>query len=92
MTSPKAEFDTRWALIEHLKGGPLKLVDKFTYRGSSVSSIEKDINTRLAKSWTAINWLSVIRKLDMTDKIKRCFFPISGHVNTAIWMHYMDAN
>ena len=28
-----------------LKGGPLKLVDKFTNPGSSVSSTEKDINT-----------------------------------------------
>ena len=28
-----------------LKGSPLKLVDKFTYHGSSVSSIENDINT-----------------------------------------------
>ena len=29
-----------------------KLVDKFTYLGSSVSSTEKDIDTRLAKAWT----------------------------------------
>ena len=36
--------------ISTLKGGPLKLVDKFTYLRSSVSSTEKDINTRLAKS------------------------------------------
>ena len=52
----------------------LKLVDKFTYRGSSVSSTENDINTRLAKAWTAINRLSVIWKSDLTDKIKRSFF------------------
>ena len=31
-------------------GTPLKLVDKFTYLGSSVSSIEKDIDTRLTKA------------------------------------------
>ena len=31
--------------ISTLKGGPLKLVDKFTYLGSSVSSTKKDINT-----------------------------------------------
>ena len=37
-----------------LKGGPLKLVDKFTYLGSSVSSTETDINKWLAKAWTAI--------------------------------------
>ena len=32
-----------------LKGSTLKLVDKFTYLGSSVSSTETDINMRLAK-------------------------------------------
>ena len=32
-----------------LKGGPLKLVNKFIYLGSSVSSTEKGINTRLQK-------------------------------------------
>ena len=31
--------------ISILKGGPLKLVDKFTYLGNSVSSTETDINT-----------------------------------------------
>ena len=31
----------------------LKLVDKSTYLGSSVSSTEIDINTQLAKAWTA---------------------------------------
>ena len=46
--------------ISTLKGGPLKLVDKFTYLGSSVSSTEKDINKELAKAWTAINRLLVI--------------------------------
>ena len=52
---------------------PLKLVDKFTYLGSSVSSTENDINTRLAKAWTAINRLLVIWKSDLTDKIKHFF-------------------
>ena len=41
--------------ISTLEGTPLKLVDKFTYLGSSVESTEKDIETRLAKAWTAIN-------------------------------------
>ena len=35
--------------ITTLDGTPLKLVDKFTYLGSSVSSTEKDIDTRLTK-------------------------------------------
>ena len=52
----------------------LKLVDKFTYLGSSVSSTEKDIDTRLTKAWTAIDKLSIIWKSDLTDKMKRSFF------------------
>ena len=35
--------------ISTLNGSSLKLVDKFVYLGSSVSSTETDINTRLAK-------------------------------------------
>ena len=53
---------------------PLKLVDKFTYLGSSVESTEKDIETRLTKALTAINRLSIIWKSDLTDKMKRSFF------------------
>ena len=57
-----------------LKGSTLKLDDKFTYLGSSVSSTETDINTRLAKAWTAVDRLSVIWKSDLTDKMKHSFF------------------
>ena len=57
-----------------LEGTPLKLVDKFTYLGSSVSSTEKDIDTRLTKAWTAINSLTIIWKSDLTDKMKHSFF------------------
>ena len=39
------------------------------------------------KAWTATNMLSIIWKSDLTDKMKR-----SGRINTAIWVHYMDAN
>ena len=39
--------------ISTLNGSSLKLVDKFTYLGSSVSSTETDINTRLTEAWTA---------------------------------------
>ena len=74
--------------ISTLKSGPLKPVDKFTYLRSSVSSTKKDINTRLAKTGTALNMLSVIWKSDRTNKIKRSFFPSNGHFD----MHYMDAN
>ena len=60
--------------ISTLDRTPLKLVDKFTYLGSSVSSTEKDIDTRLTKAWTAINRLSIIWKSDLTNKMKRSFF------------------
>ena len=55
-------------------GTSLKLVDKFTYQGSSVSSTEKDIDTRLTKAWTAIDRLSIIWKSNLTDKMKCSFF------------------
>ncbi len=60
--------------ISTLNGSSLKLVDKFTYLGSSISSTETDIDTQLAKAWTAIDRLSVIWKSDLTDKMKRSFF------------------
>ena len=60
--------------ISTLNGSSLKLVDKFTYLGSSVSSTKADINTHLAKAWTAINRLLVIWKSDLTDKMKCSFF------------------
>ena len=57
-----------------LDGTFLKLVDKFTYLGTSVSSTEKDIDTRLTKVWTAIDKLSIRLKSDLIDKMKRSFF------------------
>ena len=60
--------------ISILDGTSLKLVDKFTYLGSSFSSTEKDIDTRLRKAWTAIDRLLIIWKSDLTDKMKRSFF------------------
>ena len=57
-----------------LDGTPLKLVNRFTHRGSRVSSAEKDFDTRLTKAWTAMDRLSIIWKSDLTDKMKRSFF------------------
>ena len=62
--------------ISTRNGSSLKLVDKFTYLGSSVSSTKTDINTQLAKAWAAIDRLSVIWKSDLTDKIKRTFVQV----------------
>ena len=60
--------------ISTLDGTSLKLVDMFTYLKSSVSSTEKDIDTWLTKTRTAIDKLSIIWKSDLTDKMKRSFF------------------
>ena len=60
--------------ISTLEGTSLKLVDKFTYLGSSVTSTEKDIDTRQMKAWTAIDKLLIIWKSALTDKMKRSFF------------------
>ena len=40
----------------------------------SVSSTEKDFDTRLTKAWKAIDKLSILWKSDLTDKMKRTFF------------------
>ena len=60
--------------ISTLEGTSLKLVDRFTYLGSSVSSTEKDIDTWLTKAWTAIDKLSIIWKSNLTYKMKQSFF------------------
>ena len=53
---------------------PLKFVNKFTYLGSNISSTESNVDIRLAKTWNAINLLSIMRKSDLAHKIKRHFF------------------
>ena len=58
----------------HLSGKPMKLVDKLTYLGSSVSTTESDVNIHQAKEWTAINTLLIIWNSDKFDKIKQDFF------------------
>ena len=52
----KAEYicNNQTGDISTLDGTPLKLVDKFTYLQSSVSSTEKNIDTRLTKARKAI--------------------------------------
>ena len=68
-------FNFKKGDIATLNGGSLKLVDKCL--GSSVSSTEKDIDMRLAKTWTAIDRLSIVWKYDLSDKIKRNFSQLS---------------
>ena len=72
----KTEYmcDNQTGDISTLDGTSLKLVDKFTYLGSSVSSTKTDIDTQLTMAWIAIDKLSIIWKSDLTDKMKRGFF------------------
>ena len=51
--------------ISTLNGSSLKLVNKFTYLRSSISSRKKNSNTWLSKEWTAIDRLLVIWKSDL---------------------------
>ncbi len=60
--------------ISTLNGRSLKLVDKFTYLESSISSARNDINMQLAKVWIIIYKLSIIWKPNLSDEIKRSFF------------------
>ena len=53
---------------------PLKLVDKFTYIGSNISSTENDVIIHIRKTWTAVDRLSIIWKSDLSAKIKWDFF------------------
>ena len=51
-------FNKRGNILS-LNCSSLKPVEQFTYLGSSFSSNETDINSRLAKVWTVIDSLSV---------------------------------
>ena len=73
--------------ISTQNGSSLKLVDKFAYLGSSVPSTEADINTQLAKTWTAIDRLTIIWKSHVTDKMERSFFS----KQLSCWYCCMDA-
>ena len=45
-----------------------------------------------AKAWTAIDWLSVIWKPDLSDKKKCNFSPSSCRIHTTVCMHHLDAD
>ena len=77
--------------ISTLNGRSQKLVDKFTYFRSSVSSTENDINTQLAMAWTAISKLSVLWKSDLSYKIKQFFQAVYDEVRISTFCkNYCD--
>ena len=58
--------------IPLLDGKPLKLVDKFMYLGSNISSNESTVN--IDKAWDNIDRLSTIWKSDISNNTNRQFF------------------
>ena len=48
----------------------LKLVNQFTYLGSSISSLERDIKRDIDMAWTGIDRLMTIWKSNLSDRIK----------------------
>ena len=52
----------------------LKFTDQFVYLHSNISSTEGDVNIRIGKAWTAIDWSSIIWNSDHSNKIKGHFF------------------
>ena len=61
--------------ISSPNGGSLKLVERFKYLGSSVSSTESDVYTS-GEAWTAIDSLSILWESYQSDKIKWNFFKV----------------
>ena len=53
---------------------PIRFVDQYTYLNSSISSTESDLIICIAKAWTAIDRLSIRKKSDLSDNIKREFY------------------
>ena len=93
VNADKTEFMSfnQWDDVSSPNGGSLKLVDKFTYFGSSVSSTENDINTRLANhGQLSIGYWSYGSQVYPIKE--NAVFPSSGRVITTTWMHHMYAD
>ena len=63
--------------INSMNGDPIKETDSFVYLGSNISSTAKDVDTRIAKAWAALDSLRVIWKSTLADELKRNFFQAS---------------
>ena len=52
----------------------LELEEQFAYFGSNILSTKKDVKLRLANAQNPVDRLSIMRKIDLSDIIKRDFF------------------
>ena len=66
-----------------LNGGSWKLMDKFTYLDSSISSTESNVNISQRCELPKIIW-----KSNRFDKLG--ILSSSGCVNTIVWRHHID--
>ena len=84
--SQRNSFSNNDAFKKYESSGPPigQEVDKFTYFGSYISSIESDFNIHLAKTWTTIDWSHRYNKMG--------FLLSCGCVNTTEWIHLIDAD
>ena len=57
-----------------IKGKIIAKVENVNYLGSLIGSTEKDIQIRIAKTWSSLNSMQEIWKSKMPDKLKRIFF------------------
>ena len=60
--------------LKSLSGDDIEHVDDFLYLGSWVDTSEKDLNTRIAKAWSAMSKMEVIWKSNLERKLKINFF------------------
>lgn len=60
--------------LRTLEGIELKNMTDFLYLGSWIDNSEKDIKTRKAKAWSALNKMDTIWKSDMKKELKVKFF------------------
>ena len=76
INAKKTEFmsQTEIGILKSLDDQVIKQVLDFVYLGSHAQSSEKDINTRIPKSWAALNKLTCIWKSNLPDNLKRSFF------------------
>ena len=66
------------AAISTVIDKPLKPRNQFISLSNNISSTERVVNILLVKEWNVIDWLSIILKSDLSDKIKRDFFQAVG--------------
>ena len=67
-------FNQNASYLMTLNGFQLENVDDFLYLGSWVDRSEKDINTHIAKAWSALSKMDTIWKSNLDRELKIGFF------------------